>query len=61
MRIASTPAALDNLPDDSLIKDGELYAMKILGAWRYEHDGKFWEPQQFPVVIIRVGAPRGVH
>lgn len=53
MRIASSPEALEALPNGSVIIDGGHVAMKVRGAWRYEPDGKFREPQKLPVQIIR--------
>lgn len=51
--LAHTPDDLDKLPSGTVISDSGLKATKTAsGAWLYEHDGKFWEPQVFPVVVV---------
>lgn len=51
--LAHTPDDLDKLPSGTVISDSGLKATKTAsGAWLYEHDGQFWEPQVFPVVVV---------
>ncbi|TXH09298.1 MAG: hypothetical protein E6R04_08540 [Spirochaetes bacterium] len=54
--VVDTLEGLAALPSGTWILDSGLHAQKMAsGAWRYTHDGKCWEPEQFPVIVV--GAP----
>lgn len=50
-----TPELLEQLPVGARILDTDLVATKTAsGAWLYAHDSKYWEPQQFPCIILEL-------
>lgn len=47
------PDDLEKLPPGARILDFGLYAEKTeSGAWRYDHDGQYWEPEAFPMELV---------
>ena len=51
------PEDLEKLPSGARIEDSGMFAVKRLGgAWQYEWDGQFWEPEVFPCRIVGLPA-----
>lgn len=54
--LVHTPDELEALPVGTVILDSGLEAVKFpSGAWKYSHDQQFWEPEVFPVIVVKRG------